>query len=230
MGVRAAAVVLGAGSGTRMGAGQNKVLLELRDVPVLAHSVRTALAVPEVTRVVLVVRPGEEEAVARAVAPHLAGADEVLLVRGGTERHDSEQAALTALLPDVKAGKVDVIAVHDGARPLAEVELWSAVIRAADATGGALPVRDVPGLVHRATGQRARDLAGVQTPQAFRAQDLVAAYAAAEAEGTRGTDTAATVERHRPHVRITPVPGPASNIKVTFPADLPLAEAVLAHR
>ena len=84
----AAVVILAAGSGSRVGAEVTKVLLPLGDAPVLAWSVRAALAVPDVRRVVLVVRPGEEEAVAAAVTPHL-GDREVHVVPGGASRHAS---------------------------------------------------------------------------------------------------------------------------------------------
>ena len=77
----AAVVILAAGSGSRVGAEVNKVLLPLGDAPVLAWSVRDALALPDVRRVVLVVRPGERDAVSAAVAPYL-GDGEVSLVDG----------------------------------------------------------------------------------------------------------------------------------------------------
>ena len=77
----AAVVILAAGSGSRVGAEVNKVLLPLGDAPVLVWSLRAALALPDVRRVVLVVRPDEREAVAAAVAPHL-GEREVGLVDG----------------------------------------------------------------------------------------------------------------------------------------------------
>ena len=160
----AAVVILAAGAGTRVGAERNKVLLPLGDVPVLVWSVRDALALPDVRRVVLVVRPGEREAVADAVAPHL-GEREVLVVDGGATRHDSEARALRALAPDIEAGEVDVVAVHDGARPLAGTRLFAATIAAAREHGGAIPVVALPHLLPGdPRAERHRDLAGVQTP------------------------------------------------------------------
>ena len=82
MTARAAAVLLAAGSGTRVGAETNKVLLPLDGIPVLARSVRTVLDVDGVHRVVLVVRPEDREEVSSAVAPHL-GAHDLWLVDGG---------------------------------------------------------------------------------------------------------------------------------------------------
>lgn len=227
---RAAAVVLGAGSGSRVGAERNKVLLEVAGRPVLAHALLTALAVPDVVRVVLVVRPGEEAEVIEAVAPHLAEDDEVLVVPGGATRHASERAALVALRDSIEDGSVDVVAIHDGARPLADVALWGDTIRAAQSAGGALPVRRVLGLVRRDDATRVAPLGGVQTPQAFGAQLLLGAYDAAATAGFEGTDTASTVEHFAGDVRIAAVDAPADNIKVTFAPDLALADALLSAR
>lgn len=230
----AAVVVLGAGAGTRVGAAVdgapvNKVLVDLAGVPVLARSVLTALVVPGVTRVVLVVRPGEEEAVGAALGPHLAETDEVLVVPGGATRHASERAALAVLRPHVEAGEVDVLAIHDGARPLAPVALFTAVLDAAREHGGAVPV--VPAAPMLTPGGRLAEpgLVGVQTPQAFRAAPLLAAYDAAHDEGFEGTDTAACLERHRPDVRVVAVPSTARNLKITFRDDLDTAAGLLAE-
>jgi 2-C-methyl-D-erythritol 4-phosphate cytidylyltransferase len=70
------------------------------------------------------------------------------------------------------------------------------------------------------------DLVGVQTPQAFRAADLLAAYTAADADGFEGTDTASCLERYG-RVRVVAVPGSPLNLKITFPEDVDLAEALL---
>jgi 2-C-methyl-D-erythritol 4-phosphate cytidylyltransferase len=223
--MRAAAVILAAGSGSRVGAEVNKVLLPLGDAPVLVWSVRDALALPDVRRVVLVVRAGEEEAVSEAVAPHL-GDREVHLVEGGATRHASEWAALRVLADEIDAGEIDVVAIHDAARPLAGTALWEDVIAAAGERGGALPVVPVAGLVGDDWSVPVGDLAAVQTPQAFRAADVLAAYRAAAETGFEGTDTAACVSAHH-HVDVVAVPSTALNLKVTFPEDVDLAERLL---
>ena len=214
-------MILAAGSGHRVGAEVNKVLLPLRDVPVLVWSVRDALALPDVRRLVLVVRPEDRGAVEAAVAPHL-GDREVLVVDGGATRHASEWAAIRVLATDIVAGEVDVVAIHDGARPLAGVDLWAAVVAAAAKHGGAIPVVPVADLVRADLTPVAGSLGAVQTPQAFRADDVLAAYRAASEDGFDGTDTAACVTAYR-DVRIAAVPGSPLNVKVTFPEDVDLA-------
>lgn len=228
----AAVVVLGAGSGSRVGAGSNKVLLPLGDAPVLVHSVRTALAVPGVDRVVLVVRPGEEDEVAAAVVPHLEGAAEVTMVTGGGSRHASEWQALQVLAPAIEHGEVDVVAIHDGARPLAGAELFAATVDAARAHGGAVPAMPLGPLVPRDPAHRSPHApVGVQTPQAFRAADLLAAHRAAAADGWTATDTAGCLERYAdPAVEVVTVPGTPLNLKITFPEDLELAALLLPAR
>jgi 2-C-methyl-D-erythritol 4-phosphate cytidylyltransferase len=219
--VPAAVVILAAGVGARVGAGSNKVLLPLGDRPVLAWSVRDALALDDVRRVLVVARPGEHDDVAAALTAHL-GAREVGLVDGGATRHGSEWAALQALAPEIDAGEVDVVAIHDGARPLAGPELFAATIAAARATGGAIPGVRLPGLLALDGRSLPAELAGVQTPQAFRATELVAAYRAAAADGFDGTDTAACWSRYT-DLPVAAVPSNAGNVKVTFPEDLALA-------
>jgi len=227
----AAVVVLAAGSGSRVGAGRNKVLLPLRGLPVLSWSVRTALALPGVHRVVLVVAAGEHDDVAAAVGPHL-GERDVLVVDGGATRHDSEANALRVLAPEIEAGEIDVVAVHDGARPLASVELFAATIAAAREHGGAIPVVPLPHLLPRDPGAGPGTdahtvLAGVQTPQAFRAPELLAAYRRSARDGFVGTDTEASLRRYG-DLRVVAVPSSPLNLKITFPEDVELAARLLA--
>jgi 2-C-methyl-D-erythritol 4-phosphate cytidylyltransferase len=224
---RTAAVVLAAGSGTRVGSGVNKVLLPLLGVPILARSVRTVLDVPGLHRVVLVVRREDREAVAAAVSPYL-GEHDLWVVDGGSTRHDSEWRALQPLVAEIEDGELDVVAIHDAARPLATATLWSAVIDAALGHGGAIPVVGVPRLSHR-TGRRApAGLVAVQTPQAFRAADLLAAHRRAAADGFSGSDTASVLERYSA-ARLVGVPSTHANVKVTWPDDVALAERLLTR-
>jgi 2-C-methyl-D-erythritol 4-phosphate cytidylyltransferase len=219
-----AVVVLAAGSGSRVGADRNKVLLSLGDRPVLAWSLVDALALPGVRRVVLVVRPGEAGAVGDALAPYL-GDREVHVVEGGATRHASEWRAVRLLAPAIDAGELDLVAIHDGARPLAGRALWEAVLAAAQEHGGAIPVAPLGGLVTTGLEPVPGELAGVQTPQAFTATALLSAYRAADAEGFDGTDTAGCLARYT-DVRIAAVPSGPGNLKITFAEDLGLAEAL----
>jgi 2-C-methyl-D-erythritol 4-phosphate cytidylyltransferase len=223
--VPAAVVILAAGSGSRVGADTNKVLLPLGDSTVLGHSVRAALAVPDVVRLVLTVRAGDEDAVRAAIAP-LLGDREARLVPGGATRHASEWRSLQALAEDIDADLLDAVAVHDGARPLAGPALFEATLAAARGHGGALPVIELPGLVDRNLRRAVDGVVGVQTPQAFRAVPLLEAHRRAAADGYESTDTAACFERYA-DLPVVAVQGGATNLKVTFPEDLAVAERLL---
>jgi 2-C-methyl-D-erythritol 4-phosphate cytidylyltransferase len=216
-----AIVVLAAGAGSRVGADQNKVLLPLDGMPLLAYSIRTALDVDGVHRIVVVVRPEDREQVSTALTPYL-GTHDLWLVDGGAERHDSETKALEALRPEIESGEIGVVAIHDGARPLASAALFRAAIDVAAAHGAAVPAVPVSGLTDFDGVPASGDLVAVQTPQAFRAADLLAAYTAAATDGFVGTDTAACLERYAA-IEIHAIDGEAGNLKVTFPEDLALA-------
>lgn len=223
-----AAVILAAGSGSRVGAPVNKVLLPLGDAAVLTWSVRTVLALDDVARVVLVIRPEDRGAIEAAVAPHL-GEREVVLVDGGATRHASEWAAVRVLAPDIESGAVGLVAIHDGARPLAGTDLWHRVIDAARTTGGAIPVVSESGLLTADLAVAPAGLGAVQTPQAFRAEALLAAYRSADADGFEGTDTASCLERSGGGA-IAAVASSPLNLKITFPEDVELASRLLAGR
>jgi 2-C-methyl-D-erythritol 4-phosphate cytidylyltransferase len=239
IGSRAAVVVLGGGSGSRIGADVNKVYLPLAGRRVVSWSLHWAAQAGEVGTFVLVVRP-EDAGLAEEVLGREARGLDVRLVVGGATRHESEDAALVHLAPAVEAGEIDVIAVHDGARPLAGPALFRSVLATARAVGGAvpaLPAIDVlpvgwdgqpqPGGLSAPSPHR---LVRVQTPQAFRAKDLLAAYAAAQAAGYQGTDTASSVEAYS-RLPVQTVAGSRQNLKVTYPRDLLVAEQLLAaHR
>ncbi|MGN6250396.1 MAG: IspD/TarI family cytidylyltransferase [Marmoricola sp.] len=225
---RSAVVVLAGGSGRRVGAAANKVLLPLAGTPVLARSVRAVLDVAGVHRVVLVVRGEDREAVAEAVAPVL-GSHDLWVVEGGAERHDSEWAALRVLATDIDGGAIDVVAIHDGARPLAPAALYRTVLDTAHRTGAAVPVVATGPLLRRDGTRLGARVGAVQTPQAFSAVPLLAAYRQAAIDGFRGTDTAACWERYA-GTPVTAVPGTAGNLKITWPEDVGLAGALLSAR
>jgi 2-C-methyl-D-erythritol 4-phosphate cytidylyltransferase len=203
------AIVVAAGSGARFGAA--KQFARLGGVTVLDRAVGSAA---ECTNGVVVVLAPD----AQWSAP--AGVD---VVAGGATRSDSVRAGLERVPDD--AG---IVLVHDAARPLASRALFAAVIEAvragADAAIPALPVVDT---VKRVNGAEVLetvprdDLVVVQTPQAFRADALRKAHAAADIS----TDDAALVEAAGGTVVI--VPGEPRNLKLTVTADLELAQALL---
>ncbi|WP_307861919.1 IspD/TarI family cytidylyltransferase [Nocardioides sp. SYSU D00065] len=225
---RAAVVMLAAGEGRRSGHHTNKVLLPLAGRGVFTWSIESARRLPAVTQTVLVIREEDREAVMSMLEREV-GPPDVTVVVGGDSRHSSEWQALQALAPAIEAGEVDVVVIHDAARPLAVTTMFASVIEAALEHGGAIPVRDQAHLASLTEdGEQPPDrVVAVQTPQAFRAGPVLEAYRLAEADGFVGTDTASCMERYT-DVPVLCVPGDAGNIKITFPEDLFLAERLLA--
>lgn len=223
-----AGVVLGGGAGHRVGAGTNKVYLPLAGRPVITWSLLAFAATPGVGRLILVIRPEDRSAAERATGDVPVPVE---LVEGGVARHDSEHRALRHLEPAIRSGRVGVVAIHDGARPLVRAELISQAVRAATRYGAAIPGLPATGLVGvdpagNATEPPAGRLVRVRTPQAFRAEPLLDAYLRAEADGFTGTDTAACVERYT-GMKVRYLPGDPRNLKVTYRSDLAVAERLL---
>ena len=223
--MRVAVVILAAGSGTRFGHSTNKVWLPLDDRRIISHSLENAVKSFGEYRAVLVVDPSDAD-MAKDVLSRETPDISVELVNGGRTRHESEFNALKYLSSDISAGNIDVVLIHDGARPLASSNLFEEIANAAQIHGGALPAIDVDPLeIDIVTEKR---IARVQTPQGFRAKEVLAAYMQADKDGFVGTDTAACMEQYFPNTESVAVPGEVTNIKITYPHDLVLAQKVIA--
>ena len=227
---RTAGVVPAAGRGKRLGLGPAKALRPLGGVPMLVLAVR-ALAEARGVDVVVVAAPPDDRAEVQALLSAYDIGTEVVIVPGGATRQESVRRALAALPPEV-----EIVLVHDAARPLAPSELADAVVQAVrdgyDAVVPALPVADTIKRVDEAgrvleTLPR-EQLRAVQTPQGFRRQLLADAHAAAPPADPTLTDDAGLVERIGVVVHV--VPGHPEGLKVTRPIDLVFAEALLARR
>ncbi len=220
---RSAVILLAAGEGRRVGADTNKALLPLAGIPVFAWSLRWLEDLPYVDEVVVVIRVQDRPSVEAALTETTR---HVTIVTGGATRHGSEWQALQTIADRIDEGAIDVVAIHDSARPLADTSLFQKVLDVAYEHGGALPTRVQDALVRKDDDSLHGSLASVQTPQAFRARPLLDAYRQAERDGFVGTDTASCVERYT-DLEIHCVPSPATNLKITFPEDVTLAERLL---
>jgi 2-C-methyl-D-erythritol 4-phosphate cytidylyltransferase len=208
------AIVVAGGSGRRFG--QLKQFEQLVDRPVVEWSV--AACRPTAAGVVLVVPSGSNFELNH-------GAD--VVIEGGATRAESVRNGLT-----VVPAETDVIIVHDAARPLASLALFTSVVEAiADGAGGAVPgvevsdtikeIREVNGMTEVSATLDRSSLVAVQTPQAFAADLLRRAHAG----GSEATDDAALVEALGATVRV--VQGDPRNMKITTPADLRTAEQLM---
>jgi 2-C-methyl-D-erythritol 4-phosphate cytidylyltransferase len=217
-----------------MGAGRNKVFLPLGGKPLLVRTIGAFVAVEEVRSILLVAHPQEIAYCEREIVERYGLARVRGVIGGGATRHQSEERALAALRPEIETGTVAVVLIHDGARPLVTPGEIGRVIAAAREAGGALVATpmDEGEVVARMSDDGtveqiypAEVLWRAQTPQAFLAARLLAAYDAARKAGFEGTDTAASYERLGYAVQV--VAGSEANLKVTTPEDLARAEALL---
>lgn len=227
---RTAALVPAAGRGERLGPGAPKALRPLGGIPMLVHAVRALAASRTVDLVVVAAPEDTSDSVAGMLAEQSFGAD-VVVVTGGDTRQDSVARALLALPDDV-----DVVLVHDAARPLVPEEVVSAVVAAV--RGGHPAV--VPGIrvVDTIKEVDASDdvirtvdrepLRAIQTPQGFQRDLLQRAHAAVDLDQVPATDDAGLVERLGVVAHV--VPGHEEAFKVTTPFDIVVAEAILARR
>lgn len=222
------AVVLAAGMGTRVGADGNKAYLPVAGRPMVAWSLETVTRVPDVERVVLVYRQGERALARDMVARELPTAP-VEFVEGGDSRHGSELNVLRHLESDIESGRIDVVLIHDGARPVAGPEMFVRALAVAREFGGAIPALPIPNVLTTELQQPAEGstLVRVQTPQAFLAAPLLDAYRSAERHRFEGTDTSSCIEAFT-DVAVHAFPGEMRNIKVTYARDIAIAEHLLA--
>ena len=223
---RVGVIVVAAGSGTRLGAGEPKAFVLVDGRSILSRAMEGVVATP-VTQVVVVAPAGrEDDARSEALAAPGAHPDLVSVVAGGATRQASVAAGLAALRPEV-----DVVLVHDAARALTPGDVFSRVVSAVH-TGaeGVIPVLPVVDTLKRVSGDEIvgvvdrAELAAAQTPQGFPRHVLVAAYAAATAEFT---DDAALVAAAG-HV-VTTVAGHPLSFKITTAADLDRARHLVAE-
>lgn len=226
----AAAVLVAAGSSTRMGAGERKPFLRLAGRTVLEHACAAFDACSGVSAIVLVVHGDDVERVRQLAASSPALAKVRAVVAGGAQRSDSVRIGIAAV-----PASCEWVLVHDAARALVRPATIAAALETAMQRGAALvavPVRDTlkstPDGEHASATVDRSKLWAAQTPQVFRKADLAAWLSRAQAEGFSPTDDAALCERY-----VGPVPlvrGDDTNLKITTPDDLEIAEAILTRR
>jgi 2-C-methyl-D-erythritol 4-phosphate cytidylyltransferase len=229
--MRMVAVVLGGGIGQRMGAALPKQLLRLGGTTLVEHCVAAFEQAPGVDEILVVMAAGYVEQVRDMLAE--GGFSKVTgVIAGGVARSDSTRVALSAIAGPGDCG----VLLHDAARPLVDQRIIAdcvAALEVHEAAGVAVPASDTivitdNGVMH--TMPRRETLWRCQTPQCFRFPVIARAHelAAADPDFTP-TDDCGVVLRYLPGVDVHIVPGSERNLKVTYPQDLAVAEALLAE-
>ena len=218
---------------TAVGKAPSKQFAEINGVPILIHTLRKFVSIPQVQEICLALRKAEAESFRpRLEKEHFQKS--ILIVEGGEHR----QGSVSNALAHIKAEADDIVLVHDAVRPLVDEETIVNVIAAAQKYGAAiagLPAVDTVKQVDRTshgaiiTSTLPREhVVLAQTPQGFRFGILQKAFAEAAADGFIGTDEASLVERSRQDVVV--VMGSPRNIKITTPADMELAEFYMSQK
>ena len=223
------AIIVAAGKGTRMGPGIDKLFMEVKGRPVVAHTWNTFEHSAAIDELILVVRDGLQSSFAE-LAEKYSFKKPFHLVPGGLERQDSVWNGLEAL-----TRATQIVVIQDGARPCTSPELIDATIAAARQTGAAVaaqPVTDtikesVDGVLVTRTLDRAR-LWAVQTPQTFRVEIIRRALVEVRRQGLQVTDDTAACELIGQPIRL--VLGKKPNPKVTQPGDLITVAQLLGNQ
>jgi 2-C-methyl-D-erythritol 4-phosphate cytidylyltransferase len=222
-----AAIVPAAGNGRRFGRQSNKLFALIDGRPIWVHSVERLRDQPSIGRIVLPIAEADRDyfAVQHRETIQTLGLE---LIAGGLQRSDSVRQGLNQLQGDEQ---VQMIAVHDAARPLVSAEDLAKLFSVAAQGGAAILAAPLTGTIRRDLGTHTqtvdrRDLYEALTPQVFEAGLLRHAYS--HHNGRPATDDAELVERTGHAVAI--VRGSADNLKITYPEDLLVAEAILARQ
>ena len=229
--MRMVAVVLGGGVGQRLGAGRPKQLLTLGGTTLIEWCVAAFEAAPGVDEILVVMARGYTGKVEALLADRYPKVTAV--VEGGQTRPESVRVALAAIAsrePD-DCG----VLLHDAARPLVDQRIIADCVAALaehDAAGVAVPASDTMVVTEDGVMRsmpRRETLHRCQTPQCFRLSVITRAHELAAADpGYSPTDDCGVVMRYLPDVPVHIVPGSERNIKVTYPQDLAVAEALLS--
>ena len=238
---RNTAVVLAAGSGSRMKAGVAKQFLELAGKPLIYYALRTVEDSAVIDDCILVTGENDMEKMQRDIVERFGFQKVRAIIAGGSERCYSVANAMRWLSEHGESGQKDYVFIHDGARPFLTEEILERTYEAAKECGAcvaAMPSKDTVKLIDEqgfaAETPERRSVWTVQTPQTFERELIIDAYARFEAATKGGeergkvmvTDDAGVVETYTER-KVKLVEGAYSNLKVTTPEDLVIAEAFL---
>lgn len=216
-----------AGSGKRMGAGQNKLFLELRDVPILIHTLRVFEKDPNCKHIVLAVKVEEQAFIEQLLQKHQIS-KVAAITEGGAERQHSVYACLKA------SPEQGIVLVHDAARPFIKQQVIHQLVDIAMKSGAAVAAvrakdtmkKVADGIIQETVDRESLWI--IQTPQAFQYALLEKAERLADEASFLGTDEAMLVERLGEQVHI--VESTYDNVKMTTQEDLLFGEIILKNR
>ena len=222
--MKCAALVAAGGIGTRMQNRTPKQFMELKGVPILARSIMAFENHPLIDRIVVTVPKGHESTVQSTIVRYYSLKKVTKIVTGGSTRQESVYNGLVHLVES------DIVAIHDGVRPLVSAEVITATIFAAQSSGASIAGIPVKETVKQQNGLMLEtvprsNLWMAHTPQTFRTSLIVEAHQKSIQDGFFGTDDASLIERLGHPITI--VEDTLYNVKITTPSDLKLAHMYL---
>lgn len=224
---KATAIIVAAGTGSRMKASINKQYLLLSGKPVLAQTLDVFEKSELISEIIVVINKDEHKQFEDFILTPFKFSKIKSIIDGGADRQESVFNGLAMVSPEAK-----IVCVHDGARPFVTLDIIKESVIAAGKTGAAcvgVPCKDTikqankSGIVEKTLDRTT--LWAVQTPQVFKTEILIKAHEKAISDGFRGTDDCVLVERLDQTVQM--IMGSYSNIKITTPEDLAFAEAIV---
>jgi len=228
MTIPTAAIIPAAGIGTRMNLDHPKQFHQLGDAPILVHTIRAFLQNSHIDQIVVAVPPDCIEQTQVMLTSHIGQYNEIKIVPGGKRRQDSVQAGLNSL-----DEKIEIVLVHDGARPLVSQAIIDRCYATAVSDGAAIAAVPVKDTLKKGDNSskvidtiERKNLWHAQTPQAARRELLIKGFKMLD--GNNVTDESSLLELAG--IPVTLVEGSETNIKITRPDDLHLAETIMLSR
>lgn len=220
------AIIVAAGSGSRMKSSKNKLLLPLGGKTVIERTVKTFEDMPQIGEIIVVCREEELETMS-SILP----GEKITFVIGGKTRQESVKNAVETIDPD----ECETVIIHDGARPLVTKEEILETLEEAKRTGAAATgvfVKDTIKVINddyviTDTPDRTK-LVAIHTPQIFNLKLYLKAMEKAAMQKKDFTDDCKLLEKIG--VPVSVVIGEYGNIKITTPEDIPMAQAILEER
>ncbi|UOQ87503.1 2-C-methyl-D-erythritol 4-phosphate cytidylyltransferase [Gracilibacillus salinarum] len=222
-------IVLAAGQGKRMNAGQNKQFIELLNKPLIIHTLEKFIHDTWCRHIYLVINPNEQQEM-EALITEYGWQHQITIVYGGSERQESGYNGLCAIKPE---SHDQIVMIHDGARPFVKQAHLHELAKVAQEKKAALLAVPVTDTIKRKQGDRIDTLDrstlwAAQTPQAFSYDVILRAHETAQTSQYLGTDDVSLVEALDEPVEI--VHGSYHNVKLTTPEDIMRAEMILTQK
>ncbi len=225
-------IIVAGGSGLRMASDKKKQYLQIHEIPILTHTLKTFDQTPQINNIILVVPADDQVYCQSKIIDPYNFKHPIHIIAGGEKRQDSVFNGLSFLKKQEKISADAIVLIHDGVRPFVNDEIITRCIQGATQNGACIPVVKLTDTIKEIKQDsminKTRDrehLCSAQTPQAFKLDLIITAFEYANKNSFTGTDDASIVENFGKPVAVCE--GSKLNIKITTPDDLILGNYIL---